>query len=164
MEEQSFDKNVTAADQKSGISRRDLLIGAGALGTVLAGGRALAADAPGHRHEDHAPRHDGLLNDVNACLDKGQRCIAHCLVSFREGDTTLAACASKVNEMEAICQAYSYLLAANSTYSKEFAKVCIAACSDCEDECRKHEGDHVECKECADACKKVAAMAKKTFG
>ena len=163
MKEQSFNTNLKAADQESGLSRRDLLLGAGALGTVLAGGLAFAGDQPGHRHEDHAPRHETLLNDVNACLDKGQRCIAHCLVSFREGDTTLAACAAKVHEMEAICQAYSYLLASNSSYSKEYAKVCIAACSDCEDECRKHEDKHVECKECAEACNKVVAMVKKTF-
>jgi hypothetical protein len=28
-------------------------------------------DHAGHRHEDHAPKHEDLLNAVNNCLDKG---------------------------------------------------------------------------------------------
>jgi hypothetical protein len=40
---------------------------------------------------------------------------------------------------------------------KDYAKVCVAVCSDCEDECRKHEFHHIECKNCAEAC---AAMIK----
>lgn len=144
------------------LSRRSLLLGAGALAAGVAGGTALAADHAGHRHEDHAPRHPELLDAVNACIDKGQRCIAHCLVSFREGDTTLAACAAKVHEMEAICQAFSYLLAANSSYGKDMAAICRTACADCEQECRKHADEHLECKECADACKRLVERLSKT--
>jgi Cys-rich four helix bundle protein (predicted Tat secretion target) len=79
------------------------------------------------------------------------RWIAHCLVSYKEGDLELADCAAKVHEMEAICRAFTYLLAANSTYVKAYASVCEQACKDCEKECLKHER-HIECKACADAC------------
>lgn len=144
-----------------GISRRELLIGAGALASGLVSAGAFAGDHKGHRHEDHAPKHPDLLTAVSDCLTKGQLCIAHCLVSFKEGDTTLAECANKVNEMYAICDAFAYLLAANSTYVKDYARICIAACDDCEKECRKHDKDHVECKDCGDACEKVVEMAKK---
>lgn len=147
----------------AGISRRQILMGAGAIASLAACGVALAGDKPGHRHEDHAPRHPELLGAVNQCLAKGELCIAHCLVSFKEGDTTLAECAAKVHEMEAICRAYSYLLAANSGYSKEYARICVQACEDCEAECEKHAEHHVECRECGEACKKVAELAKKTF-
>ena len=138
--------------EPEGISRRNLLIGASALAAALASNAAQSGDHAGHRHEDHATRYPELLDAVNHCLDKGQRCIAHCLVSFKEGDTSLAACASKVHEMEAVCNGFSYLVASNSIYAKDYAKICKQVCSDCEKECRKHEDKHVECKECAEAC------------
>jgi Cys-rich four helix bundle protein (predicted Tat secretion target) len=142
-------------DVTGAVSRRDLLKGAGALGAFLAAGTALAGDAPGHRHEGHAPRHPGALEAVNDCVVKGQQCAAHCLVTYREGDTTLAECAAKVNEMLPICKAFSYQLAANSPYVESLSAVCRQACKDCEDECRKHEDKHLECKECAEACARV---------
>ena len=149
--------------EPEGISRRNLLIGAGAMAAVLAGGAVQAGDHPGHRHEDHATRYPVLLDAVNRCLDKGQRCIAHCLVSFKEGDTSLAACASKVHEMEAVCNGFSYLVASNSIYVKDYAKICKQVCSDCEKECRKHENKHVECQECAEACAQIVKSIDETF-
>ena len=91
------------------IRRREVLmgLGAGAAAAMACSGAAFAA-MPGHDHSKHAPRHGDLLDAVTDCLDKGQRCIAHCLVSFREGDLALADCASKVHEMQAICAGFSY--------------------------------------------------------
>jgi Cys-rich four helix bundle protein (predicted Tat secretion target) len=134
------------------ISRRTWLVGAGAAGTVLASGLAFAGDAPGHRHEDHAPRNPDALKAANNCVVKSQQCIAHCLVAFQEGDTTLADCARKVNEMSPICGAFSYQLASNSPYVNALSRVCRQACEDCEAACREHEDKHVECRECAEAC------------
>ena len=74
-----------------------------------------------------------------------------CMVSFVEGDTELAKCASKVQEMLAVCGGYSYLVASNSSYIKDYAKVCEKVCNDCAKECREHE-EHVECRNCAEAC------------
>ncbi len=162
-----------------GISRRDLLIGAGAAAAVLASGTAHSedhsahkmedhaghkmGDHAGHRHENHAPRHPDLVDAVNNCLDKGQRCISHCLVAFTEGDTSLASCAKKAHEMEAICDAFSYLVTANSVYMEDYAKICKLACADCEKECREHEDHHKECKECAEACADVIKTIDKVF-
>ena len=139
------------------ISRRALLVGAGALGAALATGASVAADAPGHRHENHAPQNPKALDAVNNCVVKAQQCAAHCLVAFQEGDTTLADCARKVNEMRPICSAFSYQLAGNSPYVKALSAVCRQACEDCEKECRVHEDKHRECKECAEACAQVIA-------
>jgi Cys-rich four helix bundle protein (predicted Tat secretion target) len=152
-----MDTAAKSNESDSRISRRDLLAGAGALGAALAAGVSAAGDSPGHRHEDHAPRHPDVLAAVNDCVVKAQQCSAHCLVAFQEGDTSLADCAKKVNEMFPICQAFSYQLAANSPYIKSLSAVCRQACEDCEVECRKHEDKHMECKECAEACKQVVA-------
>ena len=144
------------------MSRRELLIGMGAAAAAAYAGSAASA-MPGHDHSKHTAQLPGLLDAINDCVDKGERCIAHCLVSFQEGDLELADCAAKVHEMQAICGAYSYLLAANSTYSKAYAVVCKQVCEDCEKECRKHE-KHVECKACADACAEVVDQIGLTFG
>ena len=114
---------------------------------------------PEHDHSKHTSQQPDLLDAANNCLDKGQRCIAHCLVSFQEGDLQLADCASKVHEMQAVCGAFSYLLAANSDYIKAFSAICERVCTDCEKECRKHQ-EHIECKACADACAEIVDPIK----
>ena len=148
-------------EQNRGIKRREVLLAMGAAATAAYAGSATAAMA-GHDHSKHKPQHGDVLDATNACTDKGQRCIAHCLVSFVEGDTELAECASKVHEMQAICHAFSYLVASNSEYSKEYSKICITACDDCEKVCREHD-EHFECKDCGDACAALVKAIKKSF-
>jgi Cys-rich four helix bundle protein (predicted Tat secretion target) len=146
---------------EQGISRREVLLAMGVAATAAYTGSATAA-MPGHDHSKHTAQHPDVLDATNACVDKGQRCIAHCLVSFVEGDTELAECASKVHEMQAICGAFSYLLAANSVYSKEYANICAAVCEDCAKVCREHD-EHHECRDCAEACEAVVKAIKKSF-
>ena len=139
-------------------SRRKILLGMGAVAATAYAGVASSAK-PGHDHSKHSAQLPDVLDATNDCVDKGQRCIAHCLVSFHEGDVKLAKCASKVHEMQAICSAFSYLLAANSDYVKEYAAVCTKACKDCEDECMKHK-EHIECKACGEACDAIIDQIK----
>ena len=143
------------------MSRRELLIGMGAAAAAAYAGSAVSA-MPGHDHSKHTAQQPALLDAINACVDKGERCIAHCLVSFQEGDLELADCAAKVHEMQAICGAYSYLLAANSKYSRAYAAVCKQVCEDCEKECKKHD-KHVECDACAKACAEVVDQISLIF-
>lgn len=153
--------------QIEAISRRDLLIGAGAAAMLSSGvihaTEHMHGDHAGHLHEHHAPKHEDLLQAVNSCLDKGQRCISHCLVAFKEGDLTLAECAAKANEMLAICDGFSYLVTSNSQHSKAYAKICKAVCAECEEECEKHKDKHQECKGCAEACANVVEVINKVF-
>ena len=136
------------------------MIGAGTLAaSALASGMASAGIEQKHDHSKHKPQYAGLLAAVNDCLVKGQQCIAHCLVVFQEGDTSLAECAAKVHEMQAICNAFSYLLAANSDYVTAYAGVCAQVCEDCEKECMKHK-EHVECKACGEACAALVDQIK----
>jgi Cys-rich four helix bundle protein (predicted Tat secretion target) len=146
----------------SGISRRDLLLGLGAVAGVAGSGPLLAA-MPGHDHSKHAAQQPDLLAAVMNCVDKGQRCIAHCLVSYQEGDLELADCAAKVHEMQAICSAYGYLLAANSSYARDYAAICRRVCEDCEKACLEHE-EHIECKACANACAEVVDQIALVYG
>ena len=143
---------------ESGFSRRDILLGMGAAASLAYTGTATAAMS-GHDHSKHTAQLPDVLDAANACLDKGQRCIAHCLVSFTEGDTELANCAMKVHEMQEICNAFSYLLAANSSYVKEYSTICAKVCKDCAAECRKHEQHH-ECRNCAEACDDIIDAIK----
>jgi Cys-rich four helix bundle protein (predicted Tat secretion target) len=139
------------------LSRRAVLTGVGALGAALASGATLAADSDEHSHHHHAPQNPGLLSAAEDCSSSARKCLAHCLVSFREGDTSLGDCARSVHEMLPICDAFGIQVASNSAYVDSLAKVCRQACADCETACREHEKSHVECKECAEACARIVA-------
>lgn len=145
-------------EQSDGISRRDLLLGMGAAATMAYAGSASAAMKE-HDHSKHSTQLTEVMDAVNGCLDKGRRCIAHCMVSFTEGDTELADCASKAQEMMAVCGGFAYLVASNSSYSKEYSQICAKVCTDCAKECRKHE-KHIECEACANACDDIVDAIK----
>ncbi len=142
----------------AGISRRDMLLGMSAAATMAYAGSASAA-MKGHDHSKHSTQLTDLMDAVNACNDKGRRCISHCMVSFTEGDTELAECASKAQEMLSVCGGFAYLVASNSSYIKDYARVCEKVCTDCAKECRKHE-KHIECEACANACDDIIDAIK----
>jgi Cys-rich four helix bundle protein (predicted Tat secretion target) len=153
-------KTVSEKQKKAtdGISRRDILLGMSAAATMAYAGSASAA-MKGHDHSKHSTQLTDLMDAVNSCTDKGRRCISHCMVSFTEGDLELAACASKVQEMLSICDGFAYLVASNSSYTKEYSQVCEKVCRDCAKECRKHE-KHIECEACANACDDIIDAIK----
>ena len=150
-------------EPNSVMSRREMLLGVGAAASMVYAGTAMSATSPKHDHSKHSTQMPDMMSAVNKCLDKGQRCIAHCLVSFKEGETELADCAAKTHEMQAICDGFSYLVASNSKYIKAYAKVCAQVCKDCEDECMKHK-KHVECKACGEACAELVDQIKLHLG
>jgi Cys-rich four helix bundle protein (predicted Tat secretion target) len=153
------------------VGRRELLLaGAGAAVLWMGAGRALAAEHEQHGHEKHyfeakAPRaHRALTVAANDCVAKGQVCLSHCFETFRLGDTTMAECATAVQEMLSVCTALGNLAAYDSRYLKDMARVCIPVCEGCEKECRIHEQHQPECKDCADACAVVVREARKLLG
>lgn len=157
-----IDEQQEQVETAHGVSRRDVLLGLGAAAATMAySGNAIAA-MPGHDHSKHSAQQPKLLDASNNCTDKGTRCISHCLVAWTESDLELAACAKKVNEMNAVCEGFSKLLAANSNHAKSYAKICKAVCKECAKECRKHD-KHVECRECADACEALVKAINKSF-
>lgn len=143
------------------VSRRDLLagVGAGVLTSMVAAQGAFAAE--GHDHSKHAPQNPDLLDVLERCNSAGRLCIAHCLVSFQEGDTSLAKCAAKVHEMVAVCGAMETLVGRNSSYVSSMSDACVEVCRDCAAECKKHADTHSECRACMEACEAVVAALSK---
>lgn len=146
------------------MERREILKGVGAALATAWASQALAAGktADGHDHHDHhdhAAHNHGPANNLQPliqaaadCAQKGDLCLAHCLVLLGEGDKAMAGCAKSVNETIALCRALETLGGQGSKYAVHLAKVALDACKECEVECRKHEKKHAECKACADAC------------
>lgn len=144
------------------VSRRELLLGLGAAAATMALSDSAMASMPGHDHSKHSAQQPEVLDATNNCTDKGTRCISHCLVAWNEGDLDLAACAKKVNEMNAVCGGFAKLLSANSSHLKAYAKICKSVCKECARECRKHD-QHIECRECAEACEALVKAINKRF-
>lgn len=160
-------KEVSTEEMRFSEERRKLLIGAGALGLAAAinssplAGVALAAEEP--RKPAKSGTRGSMIDAIHGCVKAGEACLAHCLDSFKSGDTAMANCAASVTEMLAFCDAHARLVALDSKYTKELCQLAINICGDCEKECRKHE-KHPPCKECADACKACIAECKKHIG
>lgn len=141
------------------MDRREVLKGAGAAVAAAFAVNALAAEKGAHDHHGHDHQMHGggadlraLMQAAGDCAQKGDLCLAHCLVLLGNGDKEMAACAKSVNQTIAICRALETLAGQGSKYAMSLAKVAIDVCKECEDECRKHEKKHAECKACADAC------------
>lgn len=161
-----MNEKTSASDLSDTISRprRDLLIGAAALGS-LAGLSALgAARAEEHGHEHHQHTIDQgrlrVIQHATDCVNKGEICIEHCLQLFKAGDTSVAECAETTHEMLASCTAMGKLAAYDSRHLKDFMRVCMGVCEDCEKACREHENKHAECKACADSCADCIRVCK----
>lgn len=166
------DSRSRLASSHSAFSRRDVLAGAGAIAGLAVAANASAQSGAGKDpHAGHgakryfdakaAKSHPALFAATGECIASGQRCLSHCLETFRLGDTTMAECASAVDEMLHVCTAMSYLTVADSKHLRAMADVCIAVCDSCEKACREHEEHQAECRECADACAALIREAKK---
>ena len=157
-----IDEQQEHMEAAHGVSRRHVILGLGAAAATMAYSGNTMAAMSGHDHSKHSAQQPKLLDASNDCTDKGTRCISHCLVAWTESNLELAACAKKVNEMNAVCEGFSKLLAANSNHAKSYAKICKAVCNECAKECRKHD-KHVECRECAEACDALIKTINKNF-
>jgi len=157
-------KNDTAPAELATIKRRDVLLGVS--GAALAGLVASPALAAHHEHTEHThdatPKHRTLVLAAQACVGVGAMCLKHCLNLFATGDTSLSACAARIQEMDAMSEALGVLAAADSAQLKAFIPVCMAVHDACEEECRKHT-HHPLCIETAEACAKVTAECKKVL-
>ncbi len=155
-------KSDTAPAEQPSIKRRDVLLGVS--GAALAGLVVSPALAAHHEQAEHAhaaaPKHRELVLAAQACVGIGAMCLKHCLNLFATGDTSLSACAARIQEMNAVSEALGVLAAADSAQLKAFVPVCIAVHDACEQECRKHT-HHPLCIETAEACAKVTAECQK---
>jgi Cys-rich four helix bundle protein (predicted Tat secretion target) len=126
-------------------------------GLIAASGAASAQTS--HDHHDHAGANP-LLDTATACVKTGMICVDHCLQSFAAGDTSLAACARLTDQLVSVCSTLAKLASIKSPHLPAMAKLALAACADCEAECRKHD-KHPPCMACAEACAACSAECKK---
>jgi Cys-rich four helix bundle protein (predicted Tat secretion target) len=158
------------------MNRRDVILSTGSmavsasLGALACGGGTAVAQgpkpppsppppAPGHAH--HPMGDAALLEAAHGCLAKGDACIAHCLMMFSSGDTSMADCAKTVRDMHAMMHGLAAAAASGSKHLAATAKVAMEYCKDCEAACRRHADKHPVCKECAEACAKTIAACQK---
>ena len=139
--------------------------------TAITGSAALApqvslsgtSEKKGKIHQlDKARYH--VVTSSNQCIFDAEICNIHCLSLLKDGDDSLAECQSTVDAVITACTAVTQLAYQNSSHLKSMMKVCIDICKDCEEECRKHEHHHAECKKCADSCADCIASYKKFLG
>jgi Cys-rich four helix bundle protein (predicted Tat secretion target) len=152
---------------KNRLSRRSAMALAAGAATALGAGRAFAGGHEGMDHSGmdhskmdhsamdhsmHATKHKALIDTANACVAKGEVCVAHCIDLMKGGDTAMADCMKSVSIMMPMCAALVRLAALDAKRLKEFAAVCKDVCADCEAECKKHAEKHAVCKACMDSC------------
>ena len=142
------------------MNRREILSAAGTFAAAAFVAPAMAAE---HDHHDHAAAapYAKIAASALECVSAGDACIAHCLDSFIAGDTSLAVCAKKVDDLIAVCAGLAKLASNNSPNAVAYAKVAMQVCKDCEKECRKHADKHATCKACAEACAACAEQCGK---
>lgn len=138
------------------MERRDLLKSAGVM-TLAALAVKAQAEEMGHHHHNHAGHvqsglHSALLRATADCVQKGQACLAHCLVLLGDGDKSMARCAKAVNQMLALCGALQNLANQQSHLAPMLAKVALEGCTECKKACEEHANKHAECKACAESC------------
>jgi len=142
------------ADQMQRHSRRQFLVNSSLLAAATPVMATAATKSGEHQH--HGDAHAALIREALHCIETGNACAAHCIDDMRSGNTELLECLVQVQELVIACEALAKLAANDSEHLKTFAKATIEVCETCEAECRKFEDQHVQCKDCADAC--VACM------
>ena len=147
------------ASEEPLIERRTILKGAGALGlgavvSTLAGNLAgvSPAFAAGAGHQHHGgSSYKAMADAVNACVNQGNACAAHCLEVIKSGDLTIADCMASVQETAAFSATLAYMTAVNSKHLNAMCELAIEVCGDCQKQCEKHS-KHASCKAYAEAC------------
>jgi Cys-rich four helix bundle protein (predicted Tat secretion target) len=136
-------------------------------GTAVAQNTPKAPPSPAPPTGGHAHAHGGdagLAHAAHHCMAAGEACISHCIGMLSSGDTSMAGCMKAVHDMKAVMEGLAAAASSGSKHLPALAKVAAEFCKDCEAECRKHEGMHAVCKDCAEACAKTVAACNKAAG
>jgi hypothetical protein len=104
--------------------------------------------------------------DLNKdCIDACLQCFSACLNcagrDHKEG-SSMGNCAQINMECAAVCNAAAKLMSLGSKYAKEVCLICVKICTECAEECEKHDKPH--CRECAQACRECAEHCEKMAG
>lgn len=146
------------------MNRRTMFIRTGSIAAV---GGLVALSGTAHAAENADKSWNANADVISAayhCVQESDKCLAHCISSFRDGSLMLAKCAGLVVETTTTCTALAKLAAHGSPSLKAMAQVCLDACTVCEAECRLHASHHEECKACAESCLVCIEACNKVIG
>ena len=148
---------TTSTETTPFIARRQLLTGSAvALAGLAVANTADAADGhdhhAGHGYMAPSAAMKGVIDGTAHCQVAGQECIEHCIQLLKGGDTAMAECLDRAQEMLVMCTATGRLAAFNNAHLKRLVAVCIDVCGDCEKACSKHAKKHAACKACMESC------------
>ena len=146
-------------EHKAMMSRREVLVSAGAVLATVAAPTAFAKSGE-HHHGSHG-MHSKLVESSLHCIRDGEACLDHCMSFFKKGDTSMADCAASVTEMLAMCTALQKMASYDSRHLGKLASVCLRVCEDCEKQCKKHAKKHEVCAACARSCKDCIRECKR---
>jgi Cys-rich four helix bundle protein (predicted Tat secretion target) len=94
-----------------------------------------------------------VLETSSRCVTTGLVCIKHCQKELLAGNKMMAECLQSVLELVSSCENLMTLVALESVYAKDFAKLTAKVCSDCGKICEKHAKHMEACKACMEACR-----------
>jgi hypothetical protein len=99
-----------------------------------------------------------------SCIEACQHCVITCIncaaMDLKEEHVNhMTRCIRLDLECAAICQASAQLMTLGSAHAHEHCRLCAKLCTECAEECEKHDNAH--CKLCAEACRKCAAECLK---
>lgn len=142
------------ANETFNSTRRMLLTSAALLPLAMSAQSVLAAGAEQSVDHQHAPQSANLalISAALDCVKTGELCADHCIQLLKTGDTSLAECLDRVNELVTACQALARLSSQQSRHVVAFAAVTAQVCRDCEKECLRHAEHHQQCADCAKSC------------
>lgn len=138
------------------MNRREVLVGAGVISTILMSKISVAAE------KGTAPTREELKKITDAsfdCLKTGEACETMCIELLAKGDTSMKNCHATLQNMLAACTAMtkvgSYDTAKPETI-RRLAAVCSDLCKECSESCKVHAEHHAICKSCMDSCNRCA--------
>ena len=168
MTEQTKDGLTPTKSREMGLTRRSVGLATAGLVAAAAGASQLAAEEKLEHGQSHGAgehnsgtSHKALIQSALHCVNEGEVCLNHCMNLLGSGDTSLKDCMRTVAVMLPMCATLARVAAMDAERLKEIAAVCVDICKDCEDECRKHEKHHAECKACAESCAACIVECKK---
>ena len=145
------------------MNRRELLVqgmGMSSIASVAALMQAtevLAADAKPSAASTGLTK---VFETSSRCVSTGLVCIRHCQKELMAGNKMIAECLQSVLELVSACENLMKLVAFESAYAKDFAKLTAKICADCGKLCEKHANHMEACKACMEACRECEKACK----
>ena len=103
--------------------------------------------------------HIPLLHALSECAAACSHCVASC---FAEDDANMRTRCIELNyDSERICQLASSFVASRSEFAHPVLKLCAEICSECADECGKH--DMIHCRECEEVCRRCVKACNEHY-